>query len=106
MATRLGDARCAARRNTHAALTGLEQWLRIPSISGDPAHRKDVARAAQWIAHRLAMMTSTVRIVWSAHNPVVLARVRASRSAAGSLIVYGHLDVKAPGPGWTARPFE
>ena len=106
MGVQLGDARSAARRHVPAALDALEQWLRIPSISGDPAHRRDVTRAAEWIAARLAKMTSAVRIVRSTHNPVVLARVRAARSAAGALIVYGHLDVKAPGPGWTSKPFE
>lgn len=103
---RLDDARRAARRHTPVALDGLEQWLRIPSVSGDPAHRRDVASAADWIAARLARMTKAVRIVRSAHNPVVLARVRASRPVGRSLIVYGHLDVKPPGPGWTSKPFE
>jgi succinyl-diaminopimelate desuccinylase len=106
MAARLDDARGAARRRGDAALRGLEQWLRIPSISGDPAHRRDVARAADWIAQRLAKMTHAVKVVPSAHNPVVLARVGSSRSMHRPLIVYGHLDVKAPGPGWTSMPFE
>lgn len=106
MAGRLDGARCAARRRSDTAVEGLEQWLRIPSISGDPAHRRDIARAADWIARRLAKMTRAVKVVGSPHNPVVLARVAASRPSGGPLIVYGHLDVKPPGPGWTSKPFE
>lgn len=106
MDSRLDDARGAGRRRIPVALDGLEQWLRIPSISGDPAHRGDVALAAEWIAARLAKTTGAVRIVRSAHNPVVLARVSATRPAVARLLVYGHLDVKPPGPGWTSKPFE
>jgi succinyl-diaminopimelate desuccinylase len=106
MAARCDDARAAARRHVPVALAGLEQWLRIPSVSGDPAHRHDVDRAADWLAARLATMTRSVRVVRSAHTPVVLARVPARRPNAPFMIVYGHLDVKPPGPGWTSEPFE
>jgi acetylornithine deacetylase/succinyl-diaminopimelate desuccinylase-like protein len=88
-----------------AALQGLDQWLRIPSVSGDPVHRSDVAAAAEWIAKRLARLTKDVRTVTVAHNPVVVARIP-GRGEAGTILVYGHLDVKAAGPGWTSRPFE
>ncbi|TDY05066.1 acetylornithine deacetylase/succinyl-diaminopimelate desuccinylase-like protein [Mycolicibacterium litorale] len=61
--------------------------------------------AAEWIAARLARITDNVRIVGSATNPVVLARVR-GRHVAGTTVIYGHLDVKPPGPGWSSPPFE
>jgi acetylornithine deacetylase/succinyl-diaminopimelate desuccinylase-like protein len=105
MADRVSHARSAARKLMPAALQGLDQWLRIPSVSGDPAHRTDVAAAADWIAKRLVRLTKDVRTVTAAQNPVVVARIP-GRGEAGTILVYGHLDVKAPGPGWTSRPFE
>ena len=35
-------------------LEDLTQWLRIPSISSDSRRKDDVARAAQWVATKLA----------------------------------------------------
>lgn len=104
MPDRVSQARSAARQLIPAALQGLDQWLRIPSVSGDPVHRTDVAAAADWIAKRLVRLTKDVRTVTVARNPVVVARI-AGRSEAGTILVYGHLDVKAPGPGWTSQPF-
>jgi acetylornithine deacetylase/succinyl-diaminopimelate desuccinylase-like protein len=49
--------------------------------------------------------TKDVRIVTVAQNPVVVARIP-GRGEAGTILVYGHLDVRAAGPGWTSRPFE
>lgn len=106
MSDRLANARTAARHRTGAVLTDLEAWLRIPSVSGDPAHRGDVAAAAHWIASRFARSTRSVKVVSTPSGPLVIARVPGARPSAGTLVIYGHLDVKAAGPGWSSPPFE
>ena len=42
------------------------------------------------------------------HGPTVLARLRSGIRRPGEpyVVVYGHLDVKPPGPGWTSEPFR
>ncbi|MDT5291920.1 MAG: hypothetical protein QOF88_6809 [Mycobacterium sp.] len=106
MTDRLAHARTVARKRTEGVLTDLEQWLRIPSVSGDPAHRTDVVAAARWIANRLARSTRRVCVVATPSGPLVLARIPAARPGAGTVVIYGHFDVKAAGPGWTSSPFE
>ena len=100
MDDRLGTVRSAAARAAPAALSDLESWLRIPSVSGTP----DVERAARWVARRLARDGAEVRRVGAPAGPVVLARTRGR--GGGTTVVYGHLDVKPPGPGWTTAPFQ
>ncbi|GAA1768003.1 dipeptidase [Nocardioides hankookensis] len=101
---RLGAVRAAAARSAPTALVELEAWLRIPSVSGDPAHTDDVDRAALWVARRLGAGGATVRRLHAAAGPVVVARTPGH--GAGTTVVYGHLDVKPPGPGWTTSPFH
>ncbi len=37
-------------------LQTLQDWVRIPSVSADPAHRTDVLRSAQFLAEQLRHM--------------------------------------------------
>lgn len=106
MDPRLGSVRRDVRRAAPHALRQLEEWLRIPSVSGDPARADDVARAATWVAARLRGCTPDVAVHTAPGGPVVVARTRGRHAGAPATLVYGHLDVKAPGPGWTTAPFE
>lgn len=101
---RLPAVRRAAARAAPAAVGDLEEWLRIPSVSGDPARARDVERAARWVAGRLGRGGATVRRVDTPAGPVVVARTPGRGGA--TTVVYGHLDVKPPGPGWTTPPFR
>ena len=98
-------ARSVARQCAAGALKDLRQWLRIPSISGDPAHRESVNASARWIADRLRRSTHAVRVVTTPTGPIVLARIPGRRVDAPAIVLYGHLDVRAAGPGWTSPPF-
>lgn len=51
--TTLEQALAYARANRPAHLSGLCDWLRIPSISTLPEHLADVRRAGQFAAERL-----------------------------------------------------
>ena len=105
MDPRLGSVRRDVRRAAPRALRQLEEWLRIPSISGDPARTADVARATAWVVDLLRGCTSEVAVHRATAGPVVVARTPGRRRGAPVTLVYGHLDVKAPGPGWTTPPF-
>ena len=85
----------------------LVEWLRIPSISGSPRHRAAVGRAATWLARRLGRLTSDVEVRDTGLGPLVVARVPAAPGSAlaPAIVIYGHLDVRPPGPGWTSPPF-
>jgi acetylornithine deacetylase/succinyl-diaminopimelate desuccinylase-like protein len=91
-----------------AVLDELTSFLRIPSVSADPACREQVRAAAEWVAERLRRAGPvTVRVAETAGHPVVCG---SSLGAAGAptILVYGHYDVQAPDPldRWTSPPFE
>jgi succinyl-diaminopimelate desuccinylase len=105
---RVSAARAAARHELRPGVRALTEWLEIPSVSGSRRHAGDVDRAARWVAAWLRALTPEVRVVATCGGPVVLARLRSGVRRAGApyVVVYGHLDVKPPGPGWTSDPFR
>ena len=103
------DLRTALTRALPAARADLEELVRIPSISADPAHADDVGRAAARVA-RLAgeAGAADVQVVSAGGGaPAVLATWPAPPGAP-TVLLYAHLDVQPTGPAqeWTSPPFE
>ena len=89
-------------------LSELLEWLRIPSISADPAYKSQVKDAADWLAERLsAAGASKVTVHPTAGHPIVTAQYHVDANAP-TVLVYGHYDVQPPDPVelWTDPPFE
>jgi len=87
----------------------LHEFLRIPSLSGDPAHAKDVRKAAEWLAAQLhAMGLESAQVMATAGHPVVYAAWTGAGPDKPTVLVYGHYDVvpAAIEDGWTNPPFE
>lgn len=87
----------------------LVEWLRIPSISGDPANAADVARSADWLAAELTAHGFPEVEVWPTPGlPAVFAQWPSGDPAAPTVLVYGHHDVQPVDPLelWTTPPFE
>lgn len=92
----------------------LMDWLRIPSISTDPAYRSHCRRAAQWASDHLAAsgFTSALRETGTQANPghpIVLAHTPGDASYKGPhVLFYGHYDVQPVDPLdlWESPPFE
>ncbi len=85
----------------------LQQFLRIPSVSGDASRAGDVHRCGQWLAAHLRGIG--MQKVWTSGPParqIVFAELIRSRSAPWVLI-YGHYDVQPEGNhfGWHNPPF-
>ena len=84
-------------------------WLSIPSISAHPAHDKDVAASAEFLAElcRDAGLTN-VEILATAGHPAVVAEWLDAGPDAPTVLVYGHHDVQPVDPEdqWLSPPFE
>ncbi len=95
----------ATRAQAHLRLM---DFLRIPSVSAQPAHATDCRRAAAWAQAELENMSFTVRIVETPGHPVVLATHPGPGGAAPHLLYYGHYDVQPAEPLelWTSPAFE
>ncbi|MCC7390073.1 MAG: M20/M25/M40 family metallo-hydrolase [Phycisphaerales bacterium] len=100
--------------NESAAIARLIDWLRIPSVSTDPAYKADTARAAEWAAARLRESGLKVEVLPTGDppgsgHPVVLAESQGAADYAGPhVLFYGHCDVQPPDPLglWASPPFE
>ena len=87
----------------------LHEFLRIPSLSGDPAHAGDVKRAAEWLAeHMRALGLENVGVMPTAGHPVVYGEWLGAGPDKPTVLVYGHYDVvpAAMEDGWDTPPFE
>ncbi len=87
----------------------LDAWLRIPSISADPAAAADVVASAEWLAAALRRTGFPVVEVWkTAGAPAVYAEWPSSDDGAPVALVYGHHDVQPVDPLelWEHPPFE
>ncbi len=87
----------------------LFEMLRIPSLSGDPAHAGDMRRMAEWLAHHLhSIDADNVQIMETAGHPVVYGEWLGAGPEKPTVLVYGHYDV-VPAKiedGWESDPFE
>ena len=77
----------------------LDAWLRIPSISADPAHAGDVAASAEWLAGALRRTGFPTVEVWETPGaPAVFAEWPSADAGAPVALVYGHHDVQPVDP--------
>jgi acetylornithine deacetylase/succinyl-diaminopimelate desuccinylase-like protein len=88
----------------------LAEFLRIPSISADDAHKDDVVRAAQWVCAFIRGAGGECEVVDWHGQPLAIGEIRASQNPddAPTVLCYGHFDVQPPDPLelWESPPFE
>ncbi len=103
--------------NEKQSVRRLIDWLKIPSISTDPAYKGDVRKAAEWAAEHLRGSGLSVEIHETGDpagtgHPIVLATTPPSPGAEGAagphVLFYGHYDVQPVDPLalWESGPFE
>ncbi|UQI48017.1 dipeptidase [Streptomyces sp. HU2014] len=92
-----------------AFLDDLAEWLRIPSVSAEPARAGDVRRSAEWLVAKLAETGFPTAEIWETGGaPAVFAEWPSGDPDAPTVLVYGHHDVQpaAREDGWHTEPFE
>lgn len=97
-----------AHEHRERFLSQYKELLRLPSVSTLPEHKRDILRAAEWVAAQLrALGLERVDIMPTAGHPVVYAE---SPGPPGRpvMLVYGHYDVQPADPieEWQSPPFE
>ena len=88
------------------SLARLFDFIRIPSISTDPAYAPDCRRAAAWLSSELATLGLEASVRDTTGHPMVVAHGK--KAAGPHVLFYGHYDVQPvdPLPLWTTPPFE
>ena len=86
----------------------LFDFLRVPSVSAQPAHAADTRRAAEWVHAALRQAGLVATIHETPGHPVVVGEYRGAGEHAPTVLIYGHYDVQPPEPVelWTSPPFE
>lgn len=99
--------------NARASLERLIDWLKIPSISTDPAYKGDCQKAAEWAGSQLREIGFRVEVKATgtpsgSGHPVVLATIDGTVKGAPHVLFYGHYDVQPVDPLdlWESKPFE
>lgn len=103
----MDDVQEYLQQNADRFLEELKQFLRIPSISADSAHKSDVHQCAEFVRDQLASAGLEAELVETDGHPIIFG----SWSGAGeapTALVYGHYDVQPPDPlsDWVTPPFE
>lgn len=99
-------------RDIEQSIERLYALLKIPSVSTDPAYRKDCEKAAAWLAHELSTLGFKADVRATQGLPMVIAHYDLSGGEAEAgkphVLFYGHYDVQPPDPldEWKTPPFE
>jgi len=88
----------------------LREFIAIPSVSADPAHRDDVRRAAEWVRDFVKRIGGEAELVHQGESDLVIGDIpaNANGATAPTVMIYGHFDVQPPAPLdlWETPPFE
>ncbi len=100
-----------AKANQERFLDEYQELLRIRTISTQPQHAKDVARAAEWLREmmlRIGMDRAEVILMPAGRCPLVLGEWDGAGETAPTILIYCHYDVQpaAVADGWETEPFE
>ncbi|MFI4996850.1 MAG: M20/M25/M40 family metallo-hydrolase [Hyphomicrobiales bacterium] len=92
--------------NLDKSLDRLFGLLRIPSISTDPSHAREVARAASHVASEVGGIGFKAKVHKTQGHPAVVAHARSGKQP--HILFYGHYDVQPVDPLalWEYPPFE
>ena len=88
----------------------LQEFIAIPSVSADPAHREDVKRAGEWVCEFIRRIGGTAELTPFGEKELALGDIPASHdpASAPTVLCYGHFDVQPPAPLdlWESDPYE
>ena len=89
-------------------LTRWAAFLRIPSVSTDPAYDAETRAAAVWARDQLREIGFTAALHDTDGQPMVVAHHEGATPGAPRVLYYGHYDVQPPDPveEWETGPFE
>lgn len=97
-----------ARQHQDAFLEQFREFLRIPTVSADPAYRADVQRTADWIVAELQRIGfRRCQAIPSQGHPLVYGEWLEAGPACPTLLIYAHYDTQPVDPLelWVTPPF-
>ena len=107
----LADVLSAADRGFERSTARLCDFLRIPSVSTDPAFDHETRRCAEWLVAELRGLGFMAEAARTIGHPMVVAHhpgVGPEAATRPRILYYGHYDVQPADPLelWTSPPFD
>lgn len=96
------------RENQSRFVEELSDYVRFPSVSAQPLHRKDLRACAEWLVKHCRKIGLEARLCPTEGNPIIIAKTpRAKGTRKPHFAIYGHYDVQPPEPFelWKTPPF-
>src|SRR6476469_8202609 len=95
------------KKNQQRFVRELCEYVRFPSVSAQPQHKKDLHACAEWVVKHAREMGLEARLCPTEGNPIVIAKT-SRHSSRPHFLIYGHYDVQPPEPFelWKSPPFE
>src|SRR5262245_37850616 len=103
------------KKNQSRFVRELCDYLRFPSVSAQPQHKRDLQACAEWVLKHCQSIGLNARLCPTQGNPVIIAKTAGRTVRSGSkssrrphFLIYGHYDVQPPEPFelWKSPPFE
>jgi len=97
------------KKNNDRFVAELCEYLRFPSVSAQPQHKKELDACADWILQHCRRIGLEARLCSTKGNPIVVAKTpRRNSTRRPHFVVYGHYDVQPAEPFelWKSPPFE
>ena len=84
------------------------EYLRLPSVSAQSHHAKDMRTTADWVVRHCRAIGLKARKHATDFHPIVTATTPKRPGKRPHFVVYGHYDVQPPEPlhEWKSPPFE
>ncbi|MFO0829201.1 MAG: dipeptidase [Phycisphaerales bacterium] len=104
----LAPVLAAVDKQYDGSIERLKEFLRIKSVSTDPAFDAETRRAAEWAAAQLREIGFRAEVVKTQGHPMVLAHHDGPGAGAPRILYYGHYDVQPADPlhEWKSPAFE
>ena len=96
------------KRHQSRFVAELCDYLRFPSVSAQPQHKKDLRACAGWLVDHCRHIGLDARLCPTAGHPIVVAQTKQAKgSHKPHFMIYGHYDVQPPEPLelWKSPPF-
>jgi acetylornithine deacetylase/succinyl-diaminopimelate desuccinylase-like protein len=99
------------QKNQSRFVAELCDYLRFPSVSAQPPHKKNMRACAEWLVKHCRQIGLDAKVCPTPGHPIVLAKTPRDKTNSARrphFMIYGHYDVQPPEPLdlWKTPPFE
>ncbi len=95
------------KKNEKKRMRELYEFLKFPSVSANPVHKKDIKDCAEWVKNHFKNIGFKTKTYPTKGHPVVYAEYMVDKKLP-TVLYYGHYDVQPPEPLnlWKSEPFK